>query len=828
MVQRAHAIRFLPLALAGMLVLLGGFAVTARAGEYGGLGGLAVFKAGRNGGHLEVNPRGRNPRSHPVFGVDSADGSSYITDEIEVTGKLYFRIQRLSSKGEYLAETRVKLASPAYQLEGVAIDVEKQRIYMLVVGERNGEVEQPVFDPEVPVASELYAFSTKAKEGELEPAVGTTQTGLLTGGQGLSPLSEEGGVSLLDPHGIAVDPKTHDVMVLGQQDVSTNKGFVEQQNLRAAVQRVHTEGANVGKLGPRYVDEENCLDGGAKIEAEPACEEGLGQPSSPFVSPGGRVYGERSSELGSGELWEIPATEGDSESFEPGSHPKVYDAKPKRLFTMGHKEGIVEPVSAEEGPGGALAFAPTGPAEGRIYLDAEITAEEGNENESKNRGAVVLDFSESDGSPKAKELGWTAGQNETGENEKCILPLGNSQVLVGADSSGRMLLLDVTTAVLSEHKLATVNILQFGAGGEECGHAHATPPGVTILGETVTRLRIDEKATLSVNVSAADTQRVEWRFENNGKEEADEPPVTESYPFPTQTPTLEHEFKHGGSYKIIAIVEPDDFGPKIEVQSNATVEGVNIAAEFSYTSATTVGNPAKFTAKVTDPYKISPHAKYKYAWEFGDGAKTEGSGSREFKAEHAYAGAGRYTVKLTVTDEGGRAAEEAHTVQVSSPSIQVNTANPATADGSNGGGSGNSGGGTVGITNTHAHSATLVGTSLIVSKSGEVMLKLECPAGETDCAGTVTLRTLGAVGVSAKAHVKKSVLTLAVGSFTVVGGGRKAVVLHLSTRARALLAHSRMLRARVALLAHDLAGTTHTTQTVVTLRLARPSHRHGR
>ncbi len=106
-------------------------------------------------------------------------------------------------------------------------------------------------------------------------------------------------------------------------------------------------------------------------------------------------------------------------------------------------------------------------------------------------------------------------------------------------------------------------------------------------------------------------------------------------------------------------MEPDDFGPKIEEHSNVTVEGeeggsggVAIGAEFSYTSPATVSQPAKFAAKVTDPNnRASPHAQYKYVWEFGDGAKAEGSGGREFRAEHVYAIEGRYEVKLEVTDE---------------------------------------------------------------------------------------------------------------------------------------------------------------------------------
>jgi PKD repeat protein len=815
--------RRLLLALAGAALLFGVLAATAFADEYGGLGGLGVFKAGPHGGHLEVNPRSKR-----AFGV-APDGSSYIAETIEIAGKPYFRIQKLGSKGEYLAEAQVKLTNLAYQLDGVAIDAEQQRIYVLVVGERKAEEEgHPVFDPEAPVAAGLYAFSSTG----LEPAAGTT-AGLLAGEKALGSLSEEAGVPLLHPHGIAVDPVTHDVLILGQQNISTKKGLGE-EDLRAAVQRVHTEGANAGKLGPRYVDRENCLDEGAAIAAEPACAEGFGQPSSPFISPGGRLYGERSHEL-----WEIPATEAAAEAFELGSPPKVYETKPKRLFTIGRgqgidgKESIVEPVSEEEGAGGALAFVPTGPGEGKLYLDAEITAEEGNENESKNRGAVVFDYSEGSGTPKLKELGWTAGQNETSGSEKCSLPLGISQILLGADSSGRLLLFDVTVAVLAAHKPATVNILQFGAGGEECGHARATPPSVSVSGVPVTKVPAGKAASLSLNVFAADTQSVEWRFEDNGKEEADEPPVIEGYPFPTQVPTLTHEFKHGGNYEILAIVEPDDFGPKIEEHSDVTVEGeeggsggVAIGAEFSYTSPAAVNQPAQFAAKVTDPNnKGLPHVQYKYVWEFGDGAKLEGSGGREFKAEHVYISEGRYAVKLTVIDEGDRTTEETHMVQVNTPRTLASTASSSAGDGNSGGGADAGSGVTPAVSSsTHVPDATLAGTtSLAVSESGGVTLKLACPAGEASCSGTVTLRTLGAVKASARG--RKHVLTLATGSFTLAGGRVKAVMLHLSAAARALLARSHVLRVQATVLAHDLAGAIHTTQAIVTLRIAKPSHR---
>jgi PKD repeat protein len=275
-------------------------------------------------------------------------------------------------------------------------------------------------------------------------------------------------------------------------------------------------------------------------------------------------------------------------------------------------------------------------------------------------------------------------------------------------------------------------------------------------------------------------------------------------------------------------VEPDDFGPKIEERSSLTVEGqeggnggVAIGAEFSYPSPATVSQPAQFSAKVTDPNnKGLPHVQYKYVWEFGDGAKLEGSGGRELKAEHAYIREGRYEVKLTVIDEGGRTTEATHAVQVSPPKTPVSTAGASAGGGDSGGGGGAGSGVTPAVTGTHVPDATLAGTrTLAVSGSGGVTLKLACPAGEASCSGTVTLRTLGAV--KASTHGRKHVLTLASGSFTVVGGQVEAVTLHLSAAARTLLVRAHVLRVQATLEAHDPAGVTHTTQTVVTLRLGK-------
>jgi hypothetical protein len=125
-----------------------------------------------------------------------------------------------------------------------------------------------------------------------------------------------------------------------------------------------------------------------------------------------------------------------------------------------------------------------------------------------------------------------------------------------------------------------------------------------------------------------------------------------------------------------------------------------------------------------------------------------------------------------------------------------------------------------------APDARLARTSLKVSSSGAVTLQISCPAGVSECLGTITLRTLEAVTVSGAhaARQKPSVLTLAVGSFKVLGGKVHTVTLHLSKKARALLARAHTLRVRATLLAHSPQGASHTTRTIVTLRAFKPHH----
>jgi PKD repeat protein len=125
--------------------------------------------------------------------------------------------------------------------------------------------------------------------------------------------------------------------------------------------------------------------------------------------------------------------------------------------------------------------------------------------------------------------------------------------------------------------------------------------------------------------------------------------------------------------------------------------------------------------------------------------------------------------------------------------------------------------------------AQIVGTSLKVSPSGALKLTISCPKGESTCLGTITLRTLTAVIADAgrTARAKAAVLTLASGSFSVPGGTNATITLHLSSKARVLLARVHTLRVRATLLAHDLQGAHHTSQITVVLHAPKPARHRG-
>ncbi|HEY4916291.1 MAG TPA: PKD domain-containing protein [Solirubrobacteraceae bacterium] len=237
----------------------------------------------------------------------------------------------------------------------------------------------------------------------------------------------------------------------------------------------------------------------------------------------------------------------------------------------------------------------------------------------------------------------------------------------------------------------------------------------------------------------------------------------------------------------------------------------------------------------SDPYPGGSIAGYSWSW--GDGT-ADGSGAAP---THTYAHAGEYAVTLTVTDSYGL---------VSAPVSQVVKVNARSVNESEGQGTAQKRveeeaaaiaakkrqeeeaaliakrrqeeeAARIQVLGIKEGSpdATIADTPLRASAKGLVMIRISCPAADTRCSGTVTLRTLRAVraDLATAAGGKPAVVTLGTGSFTLAGGKVATVALHLSAKVRAFLGRSHELRVRVTILARDPAGATHTGQAITTL-----------
>ncbi len=870
--RQQQARRFHLLGLAAALALLLAIALAAasraQAVPYGGLGPVgSTITSGTGGGHGQVNPN----REH-AFVVDPETGDLFIADELQEKEKFVSRLQEFSATGGFLAENRIKLRVTE-RLGGLAIDPRAksgERVYMLLDEERPEESEKieekiekveekiakaeeklskakekaekealekeiqelqaelaklegelPVFDPGELAAAELLAFSTTPSKEKLPE-----QT--LTGREVLQPDSEEGKVPLLHPGGIAVDPKTHDVIIAGQQDESIKKGEGE-EDLRAAVQRVN----EAGTLGPRYIDKKNCLDQAEPVSTEPHCKESEAEEEdgaiSPVVTSGGNVYVQDGEEV-----WQFPASGGTD-----GAETEVL---PKWLYSLGEENDVFGGVAHEE-EGGSMSFvaSKSEPAEGTLYVDIKV--------KGASNGLLALGYTEHGkaGAPEAKEIGWTAGQEKLSPQVKCVLvSLNLSHPIMVAGGGGE-----------SVFALSTEGgyVKQFGrnAAAEACGHQPTvTPPSVEVGNNpNATEVGIGEPVKLSSKMEGANATSVLWKFKyknpSTGETEEEQQETTTLQ----SAPTLPFTFKRAGVYEISEVVTTDNLSFPGATAETVTVKTNGFKLKLAQPEPVPAGQEVILRAAVTDGAETTPHLKY--TWKFGDGTSAQGEKLGEgtpnearLSIGHTYSSPGvreitlevedgsklnaRAAVKITIgesatereereREERERAERETHEregrerAEREAHELAERQAHER-----------NAGGGVLGSITTNNPEAKLAGTAVSVSPSGVFTLKVTCPSGEATCIGTVTLRT--AAAVSASAHKKKAILTLATGSFTVAGGQTKALTLHLSAKARALLARSHVLRAKAALVAHDPAGVKRTVNTSVTLRLAKAAHKH--
>jgi PKD repeat protein len=791
--------RCLSAGLLACLLLIGTGTATASADSYGELG-----RFGKEGtGHIQFKLA--NGLAVHAFGVDPTDNSVYVGDEPKV-GE--YRIQKITPasngkggiEGQFVASASIPFtkATKTIGIQGIALDPALKRLYVLTAYERREATEkeeekgeEPV-DPALETAGTLYAFSTVPTGEKLVPASVANAEGVLASKAALLAQSEVRGQALLQPAGIAVDPTTHEVIILGQSDLGTENE--EEEGWHTALQRVGTTAANeVNPVTGRYVDAGNCLTAREPAGSCPPSNEE--EPSSPIVSEGGNVYvGETE------QIWEIPTAGG---KFVSGD-PKLFDQFTNELVTF--------PIPPEP-HGLGLSFVGEGGGKGRIYVEAGIHQEG-----SLYRGVLAFNFAETGGVASVTEKGWTGGQSQA----QCSIGVrGNSSVAGGA--AGSVFVLDPHQPIDEFSESPDPHVVQFGPGGSGCPHASASEPSASVLGKEVTSSSPGAEVVLSSKIVQANALTVKWRFENATTKEA---AVEESSTGEAQTTKIGHKFSTAGSYEITETIETDNLAtPSLTVSRKLTIAAALPTARFFTPASATAGEEAKFNASSSEANgsQIS-----KYIWNFGDGtAETTGTSPGQ---GHVFAAAGSYSVSLKVVNGIGTSAAANHTLVVASPggappppppppppgggSTTSNTPTTTTTPGAP------PPGGAGGVA---SYKVSVASSAPSVSPAGAVALKLNC-SGSSSCKGTVTLRTLTAVSAGASKH--KSILTLASGAFSAAGGHVVAVTLHLSAKARALLSKSHQLRVRATIVARDQAGASHTTVAIVTLRAPKRKTKH--
>jgi PKD repeat protein len=716
-----------------------------------------------------------------AFGVDPTTNTIFVGDEpTGHEGK--YRIQELNSTGVSVGSaaivpqkefTAAGIKGGPEGIEGVAVDPVNKVIYVLAVYERaettpaqeNKGEESP--DEDEPAAGALYAFSTEPNGAkELVPATGANAEGVLATPATLKAQGEQFGEALLEPAGIAVDPKTGDVIILGEVDEPG-------ETLHTALQRV----SKTGEAGARYVDptETGEEEAGGTTDSEPS--------NSPIVTGSGHVLVQQFNKI-----VQIPT------SFAPVNPTLVYQ------LPEGQEQLQVDANRSAAFFGGGLSAAPASETSGTLFASALIKLS----GDTFHGGALELEYHDSGEKTTAAEVGWTGGSSSA-LGPKCALSVEGPKPEVAAAQGGKLLIFDpqVNQAV------------EFGPGGSGCPVASAGPLAATVGGTPVNEVAAGTNVKLSAPVTQANALTVEWDF---GEGE----PVTKLAGLGQAVETT-HTFAKNEQLQVKATIRTDDLASEpIIVTKSLKVAPAAPTASFSAPTVATVGQLIELNASSSsDPNKVGSKAVpiTKYAWKFGDGGEEVLSNP---VAHHSYAAPNTYSVTLTVTDELGKSASKTLSIPVSLPNSTPPAPPPTT--------SGNTGGGSPVVTSKPTGTgaggvlpfrAALAATSFTASAAGAVVMKVACVL-KSSCVGTLTLKTLSAVSASTKS--KKAILTLASGSFSAAGGQVKPVTLHLSAKAKKLLAHVHTLKVRATIVARDAQNVSHTTQTTVTLHAAKPKH----
>jgi hypothetical protein len=541
-------------ALALAVATAGCTAVAAQA-EYGEIAHLGSEGTGK--GQFETS-------EDAAFGVNPENNDIYVVD-LWKPAKNEFRIQRFdpNGKGEYSSEPtatvefkpadeELKEEEEADEVSNIAVDPVKNRIYLLASEERPERNKNGVqlIDHGQDAAAQLWAFNIEGEK--LESANGKKA---LANTNVLDPLGERPSEFLMDPNGIAVDPTTHDVILLGEEELRESKDI-------DVLERINEKGELAEK---RWSDTPTAEDPEGFIEDE---------GDSVAVTKNGEVLVIHPGLID--EIDKVPSTFSSEGTPTPvyAANAEIENSEHELEMPPVLEELTSFPSSSDEEPrgGGLLSLG----SDGTLYVRAGIKEQHPEQNDGKLTGpeypGVLLLSSAGQAQKEWAEEGWTGGQSikSVGAAGPCKVPIDvYSQIAAGSGHH----------VFVFNESMTSPSIIEFGPGGSGCPKGRVLAPTASTVssgGKPIAEtepIPLKDVVTFSSSLVDSNALSVEWEF---GDGTIPPPASGDEH----QLTSVEHRFAKGGTFEVTEKIHTDDLAePELITHSKVEIAAPVVVAE---------------------------------------------------------------------------------------------------------------------------------------------------------------------------------------------------------------------------------------------------------
>jgi PKD domain len=226
-----------------------------------------------------------------------------------------------------------------------------------------------------------------------------------------------------------------------------------------------------------------------------------------------------------------------------------------------------------------------------------------------------------------------------------------------------------------------------------------------------------------------------------------------------------------------------------------------VLKSLSIPATATVGVPTTFSVAPSDQLSEPSTA----SWSFGDASTASGA-----SVTHTFVNPGTYSVSVTATDAVGNSTTKTGEIVVAA--LAGSTPPPALA----------------------FNAAVLSATTVTADRHDRIGLKIACPAGGAECAGTVALTlpaTASGLAVAARARVTGTPVAVAIGQapFSIAPGAGATLSIALPVTVARLLSQHHRLTATALIETEGSSGQSfsRSQRVIVNGRPAPTKRRHG-